>query len=59
MPKISEKDLEEAAREVDAALLDQLDREMEGMPKHTFSPKFNRLMHEICPSIDPETGEVS
>ncbi len=28
-------------------------------PPHEFSQDFARKMHEICPSIDPVTGEVN
>lgn len=58
MRKFTDQELAAAAHEADAALLEQLDREVEGVPEHTFSPRFNRLMNELCPSIDPDTGEV-
>lgn len=32
--------------------------EMEPLPQHQFSEDFYRKMHELCPSIDPVTGEV-
>lgn len=32
--------------------------EPEEVPDHQFSQDFYRKMHEICPSIDPITGEV-
>lgn len=32
--------------------------EVEPIPKHQFSQEFYRKMHELCPSIDPVTGEV-
>lgn len=33
--------------------------EVEPIPKHEFSPEFCRKMHELCPSIDPVTGDVN
>lgn len=32
--------------------------EVEPIPPHQFSQDFYRKMHELCPSIDPVTGEV-
>lgn len=32
--------------------------EVEPIQQHQFSQEFCRKMHELCPSIDPVTGEV-
>ena len=59
MSKFTDQELTEAAHEADAALLEQLDQEMEeDESEHTFSPRFNRMMNELCPNIDPVTGEA-
>lgn len=34
------------------------DPDLEDLPEPKFSQDFFRKMHEICPSIDPVTGEV-
>lgn len=54
--KITDEMLAQAAEEVDMAILAQLPEQAEC--QHEFSPDFCRKMHELCPSIDPVTGEV-
>ena len=55
-PKITDEMLRQAAHEVNEAMLASLPKPEEC--QHEFSPDFNRKMHEICPSIDPDTGKV-
>lgn len=53
---ISDEELRQAAHEVNEAMLASLPRPEDC--RHEFSQDFNRKMHEICPSINPETGKV-
>lgn len=54
--KITDEMLAQAAKEVDEAILNQLPDPAEC--KHEFAPEFYRKMAELCPSIDPATGEA-
>lgn len=57
-PGLTDEQIGKAAAEYNAAVVAQMEKDMEGKPSHEFSQDFYRKMHELCPSIDPETGQV-
>lgn len=58
MPKITDKDIAKAVREMDEDFIRKVEEEEKRTP-HVFSQRFAQKMHEIYSGIDPETGTVT
>lgn len=47
MKEITDEMIAKACEEVDQAIIEQLEKDMEGKPPHEFSPEFERKMAEL------------
>lgn len=58
MKQLTDEMIAQACREYEEARIAQLEEQLKDAPEPQFSQRFYEKMHEICPSIDPVTGEV-
>lgn len=58
MKELTDEMIAQAVREYEDARIAQIEKDMKDLPEHEFSQDFYRKMHEICPSIDPVTGQI-